>query len=301
MDNDKPNPSLLQTGDPTRTPLFLIHDAGGGILDYFKLESLGRPVYAIHNPWFHNKAKWEGGARLFVDKYIQLIKSVVPRGEILVGDDIQGWSLGGQLGIDIGRVLALEKRAKLRVVGVVMIDTLYPYWGPPETVHAEIPVEMVLGPVAPDMREQILRIMEWTKADSLEWVVRNWKANKDALEGVEAQEPPPTVLLHATEYIPVVAGGAKPGDCAMTDYLRHERGGWNLFPHDDFIVAVWDLPAHHFALFEKETVRLDLLVSPAPTPVPAWVTLTFTNKLLLFKIKETSEKVRKACDLLAED
>ncbi|KAM7190947.1 Alpha/Beta hydrolase fold [Rhypophila sp. PSN 637] len=267
MDNDKPNPSLLQTGDPTRTPLFLIHDAGGGILDYFKLESLGRPVYAIHNPWFHNKTKWEGGARLFVDKYIQLIKSVVPRGEILVG----GWSLGGQLGIDIGRVLALEKRAKLRVVGVVMIDTLYPYWGPPETVHAEIPVEMVLGPVAPDIREQILRIMEWTKADSLEWVVRNWKANKDALEGVEAQEPPPTVLLHATEYIPVVAGGAKPGDCAMTDYLRHERGGWNLFPHDDFIVAVWDLPAHHFALFEKET------------------------------IKETSEKVRKACDLLAED
>lgn len=242
------NPALLQAGDPNRTPLFLIHDAGGGVFSYFKLEALGRPVYTIYNPWFRNTTKWEGGAMMFVEKYIQLIKSVVPRGEILVG----GWSLGGQLGIDIGRVLALDKRSKLRVVGVVMIDTLYPYWGPPDTVHAEFPVEMVLGPCPPDMRQEILRCTQWSMVDSLEWVSKNWKSNKDQLQGVEAQEPPPAVLLYATEYIPV--NKSEQGARAMTDYLRHDRGGWNMFPHHDFIVAVWDLAAHHFALFEKHMV-----------------------------------------------
>ena len=84
----QPNPALLQQGDPSRTPLFLVHDAGGGIYDYYKLENIGRPVYAIHNPWFKNVTKWEGGAMMFVEKYIKLIKSVVPKGDILVGGKI---------------------------------------------------------------------------------------------------------------------------------------------------------------------------------------------------------------------
>lgn len=79
------NPALLQQGDPSRTPLFLIHDSSGGVFNYFKLEPLGRPVYTIHNPWFRNTEKWDGGTMLFVEKYIELIKTVVRRGDILVG------------------------------------------------------------------------------------------------------------------------------------------------------------------------------------------------------------------------
>ena len=79
------NPALLQKGDPSRAPLFLIHDAGGGVYNYYKLENIGRPVYTIHNPWFKNETKWEGGAMMFVETYIKLIKSVVPKGDILVG------------------------------------------------------------------------------------------------------------------------------------------------------------------------------------------------------------------------
>ena len=81
----KSNPALLQKGDPSRTPLFLIHDAGGGIYNYYKLENIGRPVYTIYNPWFRNEKKWEGGAMMFVEEYIKLIKSVVLKGDILVG------------------------------------------------------------------------------------------------------------------------------------------------------------------------------------------------------------------------
>ncbi|KAK5997936.1 putative thioesterase TR09-like protein [Cladobotryum mycophilum] len=261
---EQSNPALIQVGDTSRAPLFLLHDSSGGTFSYYRLESLGRPVYAIHNPWLRNADKWGGGSMLFVKEYIKLIKSVYPRGDILVG----GWSLGGQLGIDIGRVLAQDRRSKLRVIGVVMIDTLYPYWGPPGTVHADFPVNLLLGPCPPEMKEEILRCTQWTMEDSLEWVDRNWKANKDQLEGIEAMEPPPAVHLFATKYIPVTK--AQNGAVAMTDYLRHERGGWNMFPHD-FIVATWELPAHHFGLFEKDM------------------------------IKETSDKVRRACDLLEEN
>ena len=79
------NPVLLQQGDPSRSPLFLIHDAGGGIHKYKALHSIGRPVYAIFNPWGKNRKKWQGGSRMFAEEYIKLIKSVVPKGDIIVG------------------------------------------------------------------------------------------------------------------------------------------------------------------------------------------------------------------------
>ena len=133
-----------------------------------------------------------------------------------------------------------------------MIDTLYPYWGPPGTVYAEFPVDLVLGNCPPDMKEEILRCTQWSKLDSLEWVDKNWKEDKDKLEGIEAEEPPPAVLLYATKYIPVE--NSQNGAVAMTDYLRHAKGGWDLFPHQ-FISAIWELPAHHFGLFDKNMVR----------------------------------------------
>lgn len=80
-----PSPVLLQKGDSSRTPLFLLHDAGGTIFNYFKLGNVGRPIYAISNPWIKAETKWEGGAMRFVHEYIKLIKSVVSSGEILVG------------------------------------------------------------------------------------------------------------------------------------------------------------------------------------------------------------------------
>lgn len=83
------NPVLLQKGDPSRTPLFLIHDVSGAIFNYYKLESLDRPVYGIYSPWLQSKEKWEGDLSVVINKCIELIKSVVPRGEILAGGNLQ--------------------------------------------------------------------------------------------------------------------------------------------------------------------------------------------------------------------
>ncbi|KAF2676479.1 hypothetical protein K458DRAFT_351727 [Lentithecium fluviatile CBS 122367] len=258
------NPALIQKGDGTRTPLFLLHDAGGTVFSYYKLEAIGRPIYAIHNPWLKHEERWDGGAIKFVHEYIKMIKKIVSTGEILVG----GWSLGGQLGIDIARVLAQDSLSKIRVVGIVMIDTLYPYWGPPETVHAEFPVDFVLKNCPPELKADVLRCMKWSKEDSDEWVARNWKPDSDKLQGIEADKPPHAVLLLATKYVPKdkTGGNAR----VMVDHMRDAKVGWDLFPHQ-FIAAVWEIPAHHFGLFEKDTIQI------------------------------TSNRVRMACDLLADD
>lgn len=134
-----------------------------------------------------------------------------------------------------------------------MIDTLYPYWGPQRTVHADMPVDLLLGSCPPDMKEDILRCTQWAKEDCLDWVSRNWKETKDQLHGIEAEEPPPTVLIHATEYIPVTQ--SETGAVAMMDYLRHAKNGWGFFPHQNFIVASWEIPTHHFGLFKESIVR----------------------------------------------
>jgi hypothetical protein len=82
------NPALIQKGDPSRTPLFLLHDAGGTVFNYYKLENVGRPVYAIYNPWFRSETRWDKGSMGFVNEYIKMIQSVVSSGEILVGGSL---------------------------------------------------------------------------------------------------------------------------------------------------------------------------------------------------------------------
>jgi thioesterase domain-containing protein len=257
------NPVLLQKGDPCQAPLFLIHDASGGIFNYYKLENVGRPIFAIQNPWLGHGAKWEGGVMTLVNKYIELIKSVMPKGDILVGGidsifhtsyiaNLKGWSLGGQIGIEIGRVLTQNKRSRLRVIGNVMIDTLFPYWGPPGTVHAELPVELLLGEFSSEqLKDDFTACSEWSRTDSLEWASRNSTDKAKALEGVEAEDPPPSVLLFASRYVPVT--NQQNEAVVFTDYLRHAKSGWEMFPHN-FIIATWDLPAHHFGLFEPGVV-----------------------------------------------
>lgn len=85
-----PSPSFLQKGDPSRAPLFLIHDAGGGVYNYAKLSEIGRPVYTIRNPWAADEQKWEGGVEIFVEKYVEMIRGVVGKGkggDIIVGGE----------------------------------------------------------------------------------------------------------------------------------------------------------------------------------------------------------------------
>lgn len=78
------NPTLIQKG-LANTPLFLLHDGGGTIFQYFLLGPLGRSVYGIENSRFMSGEKWDGGIPEMAREYTKLIKSVVPSGDILIG------------------------------------------------------------------------------------------------------------------------------------------------------------------------------------------------------------------------
>jgi thioesterase domain-containing protein len=84
---DLPNPAPIQQGSLARprTPLFLIHDGGGTIFNYFLLKPLGRPVWGIHNPRFYDGEVCEGGIRQMATEYLQLILSVHPVGDVMIG------------------------------------------------------------------------------------------------------------------------------------------------------------------------------------------------------------------------
>jgi hypothetical protein len=97
-------PTLIQKGDATRTPLFLLHDAGGTIFNYYKIETIGRPIYAIRNPWLKCEERWVGGASKFVNEYIELIKKVVSAGEILVGGMLVNSPTTMPLTVQVGRL-----------------------------------------------------------------------------------------------------------------------------------------------------------------------------------------------------
>ncbi|KAM7182832.1 hypothetical protein V8F20_012827, partial [Naviculisporaceae sp. PSN 640] len=115
-----------------------------------------QPVRAVLNPWYDGTTKRKEDTRTLVDKYIELIKSLVERG-------------------------------RLRVVGVAMIDTIYRYWPPPCTVRTELPAKLNLGLTdrALDLRDKIPGCMNWSRQDRLEWVARNWKDNKEESGGCQ--------------------------------------------------------------------------------------------------------------------
>jgi thioesterase domain-containing protein len=82
------NPTQIQQApawNTSATPLFLLHDGGGTIFNYFMLGNLGRDVYGIHDTKFDTEEGWKGGLTEMASLYVSLIKSVRVTGPILLG------------------------------------------------------------------------------------------------------------------------------------------------------------------------------------------------------------------------
>ncbi|KAL7793645.1 Alpha/Beta hydrolase protein [Trichoderma ceciliae] len=126
MYKDGPNPTKVQVTPAYKRanpppPLVLIHDGGGTTFGYYILGSLYREVWAIHNPHFFDGGAFEGGIDEMARLYITYMNDTGIRGNILLG----GWSLGGFLSLAVARFLADDPEAKIKVVGIVMMDTPY--------------------------------------------------------------------------------------------------------------------------------------------------------------------------------
>lgn len=82
------NPTQLQhapAASRSATPLFLLHDGGGTIFNYFMLGDLDRDVYGIHDTKFDTDEGWQGGLTEMASLYVSLIRSVRRTGPILLG------------------------------------------------------------------------------------------------------------------------------------------------------------------------------------------------------------------------
>jgi amino acid adenylation domain-containing protein len=128
--------SLLRQGAPSaeqspvvviqphgaRSPLFLVHPAGGNVMCYYELaRQLGadRPVYGLQDPGFDHPAGPALSVEQMAERYLDAIRTTQSKGPYVLG----GWSTGGPLAFEMAAQLA---RAGDEIAGVVLLDALTP-------------------------------------------------------------------------------------------------------------------------------------------------------------------------------
>lgn len=71
--------------DSHATPIILIHDGSGTTFQYYLLEPLNRPIYAISNPYFNTGTRPMGGVPQLAKEYIRAIEEEIGDGDIIIG------------------------------------------------------------------------------------------------------------------------------------------------------------------------------------------------------------------------
>jgi amino acid adenylation domain-containing protein len=103
----------------SRSPLFLIHPAGGNVLCFSDLaRRLGsdRPVYGIQTPGLYGERPLYTRIEDMAAHYIEAMKTVQPEGPYLLG----GWSLGGIVAYEMAQQLAAQGQ---RIRHLLMLDS----------------------------------------------------------------------------------------------------------------------------------------------------------------------------------
>lgn len=268
------NPLLIQEGSKEHTPLFLIHDGGGTIFQYFLLHTLDRDVWGIHNPNFYNSQKWTGGLSEMAKVYTRMLKSVISSGNVIIGGKqalppsleifrlcvrlyrvltivilALGWSLGGCVALEMAHLLQSDGRVHVR--GLVMIDSIYPTFRPDSsefetyclTFPDSIP-KMIRGNVQRCVNEAMYMLSRW---QGPHWPQRTKNQNLHSACLEVAEGPPPVVLIRATEELP-------PNWKKLDAGPRERLLRWDKY-RDNFFQEIIDVPSNHFYMFEKENVR----------------------------------------------
>lgn len=267
MDEDE-NPGLIFEADDgddplsaSDVPLVLTHDGGGTCFSYYCLNPLGRPTYEIHNPHFDSGAPWPGGIPEMARHYVGLLRKVVPRGRILLG----GWSLGGILSLEMARVLAGDPLYS--VVGIVMVDSVCPrVLSSSSKQDSDQPERRVLpfqGQFGPHTKQETIErvtscFVEARRAVAAYQLPRWEDDRKDGEQrawsvsgGLSNSCCPPTILLRATEAVPV-----GPDEVSFVDTARDDRMlGWGDYQRD-FFAEIVDIPGHHFNVFAFEHIDM---------------------------------------------
>ena len=94
----------------TRSPLFLIHGAGGNVLIYRDLaHRLGndQPVYGLQSQGLDGKTPFIKTVEAMAAHYITEIKTIQPKGPYMLG----GYCMGGSVALEMAQQLAMQNEA----------------------------------------------------------------------------------------------------------------------------------------------------------------------------------------------
>ena len=252
---DGPVRVLQQHG--ARSPLFLIHPAGGSTAVYRALvQRLGadQPVYGLERLTDAPEVRDQAA------EYARVIRSLHPSGPWVVG----GWSFGGLVGQEAARILATHGT----VSSLILIDTVLPLPRPDLTREQEARdrfaafakyVEQVYGAPLPlpydelavlDDAMQIELVIKTLQqvVDLPAAIVEHQRDSYLDLRSGERHEPRSyqgrTVLYRATELAPHTVRDQR--------YERDdERLGWEAFCPD---LTVKRVPGHHLCLLDPPSV-----------------------------------------------
>ncbi|PGH31685.1 hypothetical protein GX50_05525 [[Emmonsia] crescens] len=262
-------------GLETTTPLILIHDGGGTTVSYCYLDSLDRAVYGIQNPRLYSGQAWDHGLPEMARVYADLILSVVPSGPLLLG----GWSLGGLLSLEVANILL--RTSAVRIVGMVMIDSIYPLAVSQERSNVVGPQPVFSKDTRHETRRLVSQCMKLAQSMADNWIPPVWSGCSDSgltLRRAELEkklslinpkppehgttisnnEPdlpsiPKTILLRCDDYVPVARPDIPDAVCRV-DVVRELRTlGWEKYPNH-FTPIVLDIPGHHFNVFTDEYI-----------------------------------------------
>ncbi|KAI1371042.1 putative polyketide synthase [Hypoxylon crocopeplum] len=235
-------PSSQVTGHDKRTPsLFLIHDGSGVCTHYHRLRSLGRPVYALHDPKFLDLFDPWTGLGEMADEYARQIASTTA-GPYLVG----GWSFGGVVAFEAARRLMAQGHG---VVGVLLIDSPAPLNHQPLSSRI---IDAVTGQVRLPATESARAIRALTR--------RSFTSCASLLGAFKPESPdalpvPRVFLLRSRE------GWQDPSDPDFweNDWLQDRRtprfaiSGWETVTGSK--VAWVDVPGNHFQVFDAANIE----------------------------------------------
>ncbi|KAF6830632.1 thioesterase domain containing protein [Colletotrichum plurivorum] len=274
---------------PSATPLFLLHDGGGTTFAYHCLSPLGRAVYGIANPRFQSGTAWDGGVPEMARAYLRMILHTVRSGEypplaptssdgakrrkkILLG----GWSLGGLLALEIARLVCTGRNDDgpaeedegdgVEIVGLVLVDSVYPVWPAGSEVKIGTWVEMEepqgknlkLARKAMKIAGAMVKVWRMPKCGAAAAVAQETSADDTGVEKsfygsredketaeVVWERPPRAVLVRARDCVPMPGvDGINPVDV----YRGDEKLGWDGYC-PGYVERSLVTPGSHFDMF----------------------------------------------------
>ncbi|CRG90800.1 hypothetical protein PISL3812_07845 [Talaromyces islandicus] len=235
------NPVVIQQErlQASSVPLFLIHDGGGTITNYFAFGNLGRDLYGIYNPRFQDGQTWPGGIAEMAKEYAEMVKEMSPSKKILLG----GWSLGGFVALQMAHIFANDPIIK--VEGLVMIESIFPRTITTANISIDKKdINFPLGTPIKTRQRMIKSIIEATdmvKSYNLP-IWSNGGESDSSMDSIHIPTAPPTVLLRAKNPVP-----------SRKSMVVPHMLGWDQYEYD-LVKAVYEIPGHHFSIFDTTNI-----------------------------------------------